>query len=69
MSLSKSFEFTTAVRGFHVYRNVWAPQLNENLGYHHEEGNLCDIFAIKTCRRTGNEIVGHLPREISRPTK
>ena len=31
-------------------------------------GNLCDcdIFSIKTCRRTGNEIVEHLPREISR---
>ena len=27
------------------------------------------MFAIKTCRLEGGEIVGHLPREISRPTK
>ena len=69
MSLSKSYKFTAAVRGFHVYRNVWTQQLNEILDCHHEEGNLFDIFAMKTCRRTGNGIVGHLPRKISRPTK
>lgn len=28
-----------------------------------------DIFVIKTCRRTGKEITGHLAREISRLTK
>ena len=47
MLLSKSFEFTAAVFSFHLYRNVWAPQLNENLDCHHEEDNLFDIFAIK----------------------
>ena len=69
MSLSKSFEFHAAVRGYHVYRNIWAPQVNENLNCYHEEGNLFDIFAIEICRTTDNEVVGHLPREISRPTK
>ena len=68
MSLSKSFESTATVRDCHIYRNVWALQLNENLNCHHEEGNLFDNFAIKTCCRTDNEIVGHLPQEISRPT-
>ena len=66
---SKSFEFIAAVCGFQVYRNVWPPQLNENLDCCHEEGNLCDIFAVITCHRTCNEIVEHLTREISRPTK
>ena len=27
------------------------------------------MFAIKTCRLEGGQIFGHLPREISRPTK
>ena len=27
------------------------------------------MFAIKTCRLEGGQIVGHLPREISRPPK
>ena len=45
-------------------RNVWPPQLNENLVHPHKEMNLFDIFAIKTCRRTGNEIVGYLPQEL-----
>ena len=27
------------------------------------------MFAIKTCRLEGGQIVDHLPREISRPTK
>ena len=65
MLLWKSFEFIAAVCGFHVYRNVWPPQLNENLDCR----NLCDIFAVITCRRTSNEIAEHLTREMSRPTK
>ena len=69
MSVSKSFEFTAAVRGFHVYRSIWSPQLTESLNYYHEEGNSFDIFAIKACRLRDNEIVGHLPREIARRTK
>ena len=27
------------------------------------------MFAIKTCRLEGGQIVGHLPRKISWPTK
>ena len=34
----------------------------------HEAGNPFDRFAIKTVKENG-EIVGHLPREISRVTK
>ena len=55
--------------GFHVYENVWAPQLNEKLDVHHEEGNLFNIFAVKTCPRTYNEIVKHWQHKISQPTK
>ena len=65
---SGSYEFISAVRGFHVYRQEWHPEQNEELGCSHEVGNVFDIFAIKTTNNDGR-VTGHLPREISRPTK
>ena len=65
---SKTFEFTSAVRGYHVFRQVWEPYLEEILLCYQEIGNDFDFFSIKTC--TGDDVtVGHLPREISQPTK
>ena len=66
---NKTLVFSAAVRGFHVYRDVWKPLENEELECLFERHNLFDMFAIKTCRLEGGQIVGHLPREISRPTK
>ena len=63
----KSFEFTAAVQGFHIYQGVWLPYINEKLKRFHELGNACDVFTNKCIKK--NMIVGHLPREISRPTK
>ena len=57
-----------AVRGYHFYRRYWRPQENEKLICLHEPGNAFDRFAIKTVKENG-EIVGHLPKEISRITK
>ena len=64
----RSFEFT-AIRGFHIYQKVWQPELNDTLVCIHERGNKFDAFSVKTVRADDNTIVGHLPREISRPTK
>ena len=66
---NKTLVFSAAVRGFHVYRDVWKPLENEELECLFERHNLFDMFAINTCRLEGGQIVGHLPREISRPTK
>ena len=62
----KSFEFTAAVQGLYIYRDIWLPYINETLKCLHELGNAY-VFAIKCIQ--GNMIVGNLPREISRPTK
>ena len=62
----KSFEFTAAVRGFHVYREIWLTYINDTLKCLHEFGNTYDVFAIECIK--GN-MIGHLLREISRPTK
>ena len=63
------FEFTAAIRGFHIYQKVWQPVLNDTLVSIHERGNQFDAFSVKTVRADDNAIVGHLPREISRPAK
>ena len=65
---SRSYEFISAVRGFHVCRQEWHPEQNEELGCSHEVGNVFAIFAIKTTNNDGG-VTGHLPQEISRPTK
>ena len=69
MSYSKCFEFSAAVRGFHYYRSFWIPEPEQSLNCFHEEGNIFDRYAIKTCEVKENKIVGHLPLEISRITK
>ena len=63
----KRFEFTGGVRGFHIYRDIWLRYINKTLKCLHELGNAYDVFAIKCMK--GNMIVGHLPGEISKPTK
>ena len=66
--MSLVFEFNAAARGFHVYRDVWRPIEGEIRRCLFEENNIFDIFAIKVVDDTGI-VIGHLPREISRPTK
>ena len=69
MTCVKYFQFSAAVRGFHYYRKSWLPEPEQTLNCFHEEGNTFDRFAIKVCEKDKNEIVGHLPMEISRFTK
>ena len=66
---NKTLVFSAALRGFHVYRDVRKPLENEELECLFERHNLFDMFTINTCRLKGGQIVRHLPREISRPTK
>ena len=66
---NKNLVFNAAVRGFHVYKTNWKPQDGELLKCAHEEDNLYGIFSMKVCKIESDEIVGHLPMEISRITK
>ena len=70
MNANRTFQFSAAVRGYHVFQKTWQPTENETLNCFHDAGNKYDPFSIKTwqvdnCRKT----VGHLPREFSRATK
>lgn len=68
-SNSRSFEFTAAIRGYHVFQKIWKPEYGEILCCSHENGNEFDMFSVKACRIEDRKTVGHIPREISRPTK
>ena len=61
-AMAPNYEFFAAIRGFHVYRQVWQPEQDETLVCSHEADNPFDLFYISF-------LSGHLPREISRPTK
>ena len=66
--MEKLVEFATTVRDVHYYKKYWNPVESECLDCGHKKENPYDYFAIKTCQKDG-KIVGHLPVEISRPTK
>ena len=65
-----AYEFTTALRGFHVYRSEWTPQLDQSIKFKQELKNPYDKFAVagqtnipgKLCLVT----VGQVPKEMSR---
>jgi len=55
--------FDSAVRGYHVYQDVWKPAAGENLNAEQDINNLMDKFAVKVMKN--NKMVGHLPHEYS----
>ena len=56
-SNSRSFEFTAAIGGYHVYQKIWQPELNETLVCIHERRNEFDAFSVKTVRAADNATV------------
>ena len=60
----ETFAFASAVRGYHVYKDVWKPSIGEKLVAKREFNNPMDKHAVKVVK--DDETVGHLPREFSR---
>ena len=65
---TSSFTFPCCVRGFHYYKRIRVPQIDDVLDCEWEHGNAYDRFAIKATDAQ-DTIVGHLPLEISRVVK
>ena len=65
---TSSFTFPCGIRGYHYYKTVWNPIINEQLDCDWEFGNVYDRFAIKV-QTPDSTIVGHLPMELSRGTQ
>ena len=53
-----------AVRGYHMYKDIWEPSVGEKLIALRDFSNLFHKFAVKVLN--AEEIVGHLPRKYSR---
>ena len=61
---NSSLRVVSVVRGYHVYKDDWNPDIGDLLGVEVEETNIHDRFA---CAVTANgQTVGHVPREFSR---
>ena len=65
-----TFDFITGLRGFHVYRDIWKPSLNQFIKFKQERNNRYDRFAVvgmtKLPGTLAASIIGHMPREMSR---
>ena len=59
----ETFAFTSAVRGYHVYQDLFTPSIGENLVVKREFNNAMDKQAVKGVR--GDETVGQLPHKFS----
>ena len=63
-SVNTSFIFSSFIRGFHVFKDRWDPQIGEILRVDHERNNSEDKNAIAIYKQ--KQIVGHAPREFAR---
>ena len=60
------------IRGFHVYKEIWYTYVQQQISFTEEPENIYDDFAVAgyaTLPSSGSadpEIVGHVPRELSR---
>lgn len=66
-----TLSFKMGIRGFHVYQEKWKPFIGQELSFVQEADNVYDCFAVavKTkCKGSlaPQEIVGHVPLELSR---
>ena len=57
------FAILSAVRGYHVYHDIWYTLIEEKLLCQREADNYADPFAVAVVK-SGN-VVGHAPRKIS----
>ena len=60
----ETFAFLSAVRGYHVYQDVFTPSIGEKLVAKREFNNTMDKHAVKVVK--GDETLGHLPCNFSR---
>ena len=64
-SSCSSLTIDSCVRGYHEYSAIWEPVMGEELQCGREVGNPHDPYAVSVLKR--RQIVGHVPRSISRP--
>ena len=63
-NMSYMYRFNMGLRGFHVYKAILDPYVDEEISFEAENDNAYDDFAI--AGYAGVTKVGHVPRELSR---
>ena len=57
-------EVTSCVRGYHVYKDIWAAAIGEEQVCDREPTNMADRYAVAVLKQ--ETVIGHLPRKISK---
>ena len=57
-----SFNLDSFIKGYHVYQEVWSPELHEMLSAVPEPRNIVDKYAVSVQR--DDEVVGHLMKVL-----
>ena len=63
---SAEFSMESVIRGHHVYKYIWSSVVGEELECRIKAGNVHNLYAVSVIR-SGTDIVGHIPRNISTP--
>ena len=58
------YSFKKWVTGYHVYQDIWTPEIGEKLSCKEDPENPYDEYAVSVILDT--ELVGHVPRTISK---
>ena len=58
-----TFDATSAIHGYHYYKDVWTAVIGEQRNCEREFGNRHDSFAVAIMK--DGQVVGHVPRTIS----
>ena len=61
-------EFSSVIRGHHVYQAAWSPVIGESLACRNDdrkEAKEHGEYAVGTYLETDNKLVGHVPMELS----
>ena len=58
-----TFSWTSNIRGYHVYQEIWVASEGEVLSCMREVGNIQDPFAVAI--KKSSTTVGHVPRKVS----
>ena len=69
MAFVNWFDYSSAVRGYHYYRNCWQPPPELKLVCSHDKNNPYDFFPSKVVVAESGMVVCHLPMEHSHVTK
>ena len=57
----EAFYLNSAVRGHHIYKDIWSSVHSEEFHCKHEISNVHDLYAVSVIKH-GMGIVGHLPK-------